>query len=212
MHDAFSDPDVKLVLPVEGGSTSDELLKYIDYDLIKKNPKVFCGLSDITFLVNAIYTKTELVTYYGPHFTRFGADKFADYRLEYFRKCLFEDAPILLHPSQFFGNSEWDTNEIKNHGYWLINQGEAEGKTVGGNLLSLNYLQGSEFMPDIAGAVLFLEDNHLESTEGVQNQLQAISNQPNFNEVRGIVLGRFQKETKISEELLTKIIKKNKAL
>src|SRR3989344_8774214 len=71
-HEAFSDQNVKGILTVLGGTNSNQLLKYIDYDLVAKNPKIFCGLSDITAPANAIYSKTGLITYSDPHFTVFG--------------------------------------------------------------------------------------------------------------------------------------------
>ncbi len=68
-HDAFRDKNVKGVLTVLGGFNSNQLLKYLDWDLIKSNPKVFCGFSDITALHNAIFAKTGLVSYSGPHYS-----------------------------------------------------------------------------------------------------------------------------------------------
>lgn len=89
LHDAFADPDVKAVMPANGGSSVNQLLKFVDYDLIKRNPKIFCGLSDITELGNAIYAITGLATYYGPHFTMLGASKLGDYSIEHMKKSLF---------------------------------------------------------------------------------------------------------------------------
>ena len=72
IHEAFRDKNVKAILTVIGGYNINQLLDYIDFKLIKENPKIFCGFSDITALSNAIYSKTGLVTYYGPHFSSFG--------------------------------------------------------------------------------------------------------------------------------------------
>lgn len=66
IHAAFSDPNVKAIQTVIGGFTSNELLPYLDFDLIANNPKIICGFSDFTALANAITAKTGLVTYYGP--------------------------------------------------------------------------------------------------------------------------------------------------
>ena len=71
-HDAFLDKNVKAILTTIGGFNSNQLLKYIDFDLIKKNPKILCGYSDITVLSNAIFAKTGLVAYSGPHYSTFG--------------------------------------------------------------------------------------------------------------------------------------------
>lgn len=212
LHDAFSDKNVKAILTVLGGSASNQLLAHIDYEFIKNNPKILCGLSDITSLANAITTKTGLVTYSGPHFTLFGAEKQVNYTIDYFKKCFFTDDVIKLESSALYCNARWDEEEMVSDGFWVINNGQAEGKIIGGNLITLNMLQGSEYMPDLAGTIIFIEDNKKENIRAVQNHLQALINQPNFDKVRGIVIGRFQLETKMTKELLIKIIKTKKEL
>lgn len=212
LHDAFADKNVKAILTVLGGSTSNQLLKYIDYDLVKNNPKILCGLSDITALANAIYCKTGLVTYSGPHFTIFGASNVVEYTIDYFKKCLFSDGPFEVEPSETFCDKRWGTEENKNEGYWIINQGKARGKSIGGNLLTFKYLQGTEFTPDLNESVLFLEDNEKENFRAFENQLQSLINQPDFDGVKGIVIGRFQKGSGMTRDLLTTIVKTKKEL
>jgi len=72
LHNAFRDKNVKGILTAVGGFNSNQILKYLDYNLIKNNPKILCGLSDITALQNAITSKTGLITYSGPHISMFG--------------------------------------------------------------------------------------------------------------------------------------------
>ena len=91
LEEAFKDKNVKAILTVIGGYNSNQLLKYIDYDVIKENPKILCGYSDITALLDSIYAKTGLVTYYGPHYSSFGMKKGFEYTLEYFRKMFIEE-------------------------------------------------------------------------------------------------------------------------
>lgn len=212
LHDAFRDQNIKAILTVLGGTTSNQLLKYLDYDLIKNNPKILCGLSDITSLANAIHARTGLVTYSGPHFTLFGADKQVDYTMDYFRKCFFSEDTIDIKSSDKFCNNRWDKEEIENDGFWIINHGNAKGTIIGGNLITLNLLQGSEYMPDLSNSILFLEDNDKESIRAVENHLQSLIHQPSFSTVKGIVFGRFQIGTKMTKELLTKIVKTKKEL
>ena len=85
IHEAFADKNVKAIFTVIGGFNSNQLLKYLDYDLIMNNPKILCGYSDITVLANAITAKTGLVTYSGLHFSTFGMKKEFEYNFEYFR-------------------------------------------------------------------------------------------------------------------------------
>jgi muramoyltetrapeptide carboxypeptidase len=152
LHDAFLDKDVKLVITVIGGFNSNQLLRYIDYDLIKKNPKCFCGFSDITALSNAIYAKTGLITYSGPHYFSFGDLLGFDYSFEYFNKCLFNHDSFQVLPSKKWSSDRWAAKQnersfIHNEGFWVINEGEAKGKILGGNQCTFNLLHGTEYMP-----------------------------------------------------------------
>lgn len=213
LHDAFANPDVRCIIPAMGGSSANQLLKHIDYELIKNNPKVFCGLSDITALADALYEKTGIVTYYGPHFTMLGASKLVDYSLEHIKKTFFSAEAFSLQPSGHYCDSEWDSQKIVNEdGFWPVNQGEAEGKSIGGNLLTINFLLGSEFMPDMKDTILFLEANKVIDHKDVQNTLQAILNQPNSDRIRGMIFGRFQKKTSMTRDLFTQMIKSKKEL
>lgn len=213
LHDAYADPKVRCIIPAMGGSSANQLLKYIDYDLVKKDPKVICGLSDITALAAALYAQTGIVTYYGPHFTMLGASKLVNYSIEHMRKTFFSEAPFPLTPSDHYCDSEWDTQKIVNEdGFWPVNAGEAEGKAIGGNLLTLNFLLGSTFMPDLKNTILFLEANKVIDYKDVQNTLQSILNQPDSDKVQGIIVGRFQKQTGMTRELFCKMIRSKKEL
>ena len=212
LHDAFADKNVKAILTVLGGTTSNQLLKYIDYELIKSNPKILCGLSDITSLANALNTKSGLVTYSGPHFTVFGLPKQVEYTTDYFKKCFFEYDVIDVKPSKLYLNRRHDIEELENEGFWTINEGVAEGRIIGGNLVTLNLLQGSEYMPNLTDSIVFIEDNAKESIRSVENHIQSLILQPNFDKVRGIVIGRFQLETGMTREILKNLINSKKEL
>ncbi len=220
IHDAFGDKNVKAILTVIGGFNSNQLLKYLDYDLITNNPKIICGYSDITALNNAIFKKTGLITYIGPHFSTWGMKKGIDYTLEYFNKCLTSKDSYTIERSLEWSDDSWyldqkNRNFIKNDGVIIINEGIAEGISIGGNLCTLNLLQGTEFMPDIKDSILFIEDDDqagdLFSIEFDRN-LQSLIDQPNFNKVRGIIIGRFQKKTDINIDKLKYIISTKKEL
>ena len=79
LHEAFQDPDVDLVMAAFGGANSNELLPYIDYELIKNNQKIFCGFSDITALQDALFKKSNLINLYGPCFSHFAMKQGFDY-------------------------------------------------------------------------------------------------------------------------------------
>lgn len=217
LHDAFKDKNVKLVITVIGGFNSNQLLKYIDYDLIKNNPKILCGYSDITALANAIYAKSGLVTYSGPHFFNFGDEKSFDYSLEYFKKCFFQEDSYEIIPSSKWSDDRWANDQenrtfIENKGYVVINEGSASGTIVGANLCTFNLLHGTQFMPGLKDTVLFIEDDYESVPHTFDRDLQSLIHQPDFNRVRGIVLGRFQNKSNMADDLLTKIIKTKKEL
>ncbi|TCS81026.1 S66 family peptidase [Tepidibacillus fermentans] len=217
LHNAFSDPNVKAILTSIGGYNSNQILKYLDYSLIQANPKILCGYSDITALGNAIYTKTGLTTYSGPHFSTFGILKGMDYTIDYFQKALMTDEIIEVKPSDFWSDDPWYLDQenrtfIENNGWYVINEGKAEGVIIGGNLCTLNLLQGTEFMPSLKNTILFIEDDELTFPENFDRDLQSLIHQKGFEEVRGIVIGRFQKKSEMSREILKKIIKSKKEL
>ncbi len=220
IHEAFRDKKVKAILTVIGGFSSNELLPYLDYKLIKNNPKILCGYSDITALSNAITTKTGLVTYSGLHFSTWAMQKGFEYNLDYFNKCLMGDKNYFIEPSKEWSDDAWykdQENRVfeKNEGYVVINKGKAEGTIFGGNLCTLNLLQGTEFMPNISNSILFIEDDDMAgSFFGVEfnRNLQSLIHQPNFNKVKGIVIGRFQKKAEMTIEKLKYIIQTKKEL
>ncbi len=217
LHLAFSDKNVKAIITVIGGFNSNQLLKYIDWELIKNNPKIFLGYSDITALNNAIFAKTGLVTYSGPHYSTFGQKLYFDHTLEYFQKCLMTDDPFEIKASDSWSDDPWylDQNKrelIANPGHLIINYGKAEGTILGANLCTFNLLQGTEYFPDLDNSILFLEDDYETVPHTFDRDLQSLIHLSNFNKVKGLVIGRFQKKSKMSDELLKKIIKTKKEL
>ena len=217
LHDAFADEETKLVLTVLGGYNSNQLLPHLDFDLIKANPKILCGYSDITALANAIHAKTGLVTYSGPHFTSFGEYKGFNFTLDHFEMCLFQDEQFAIQPSKRWSNDWWSITQknrtfIDNDGYWIINEGQAEGTIIGGNIGTLPLLNGTEFMPSLDDTILFLEDDRENDFREIDRWLNAMTQQPGFSGVKGIVFGRFERETGMTREILTKIISSNQKL
>ncbi len=176
---------MKAVLTAIGGYNSNQLLRYLDYDLIKANPKILCGYSDITALTVAIHARTALVTYSGPHFSTFGMEQGLGYTLEYFQKCLLKTGPFTIDPSTEWSDDKWardqqDRTFIRNEGCVVICEGSAEGTLLGGNLCTLNLLQGTEFMPSLAGSLLLLEDDYELKALTFDRDLQSLLHQPGF--------------------------------
>lgn len=220
LHQAFSDKSVKGIFAAFGGFNSNELLRYIDWDIIKNNPKVFLGFSEITALQNSIYAKTSLITYSGPLYSTFGQKLYFDYTLEYFKKCLYSEnneKEFDIMPSESWINDGWLADQekrklLKNEGWWVINEGTADGTIIGGNICTFNLLQGTEYLPDISDSILFLEDDSESKLVHFNRDLQSIIHLPNFNKVRGIVIGRFENTSAVKLEHLIKVIKSKKEL
>lgn len=212
IHTAFADKSVKAVMTIIGGDNSNQLLKYLDYELIKNNPKIFCGFSDITALENAILAKTGLVTYYGPHFSSLGMKYGCDYTFEHFAKMLVTDGSDEIKPSEIWSDDLWFLDQEKrefeaNEGYWNIHNGEAEGTIIGGNLCTFNLLLGTEFRPAFPeNTILFLEDTEASPLADFERNLQALIHQPDFKNVKALVIGRFQKGSKVTREGLKYIL------
>jgi len=203
LHDAFIDKNVKAILTCIGGFNVNQILEYIDYSLIENNPKILCGFSDITALLNAIYAKTGLVTYHGTHFSSFGFEDHIDYTDHYFDECLMKSDRYFIEPSE----------QAKE--YYVIQEGSCEGEIIGGNLCTLNLLQGTEFMPMLENKILFLEDDNIVGDYfrvEFERNLQSLIQIGGFSGVRGIVFGRFDESCKMDIEVIKSIVATKKQL
>ncbi len=203
LHNAFQDPNVKAIFTAIGGFNVNQLLEHVDYKLIKEHPKILCGYSDITALLNAVYAQTGLITYHGPHFSSFGFGAYLDYTYGYFKKCLFESKAFSISPS------------LQAQNYYVIQPGICKGTIIGGNLCTLNLLQGTRFMPVVDDVVLFIEDDNIsgdyfvfEFDRNLESLVQAIG----VNRIKGIVFGRFDESCKLTVEAVKQIVKIKKQL
>ncbi len=211
LHEAFEDREVAGILTAIGGFNSNQLLPEIDYELVRRNPKVLCGFSDITALANAIYARTGLITYSGPHFSSFGMIHHFEWTESWYRSCIMERQPVQVEPSQTWTDDAWYLDQTArsvepNPGWWILNDGEASGTIVGGNLCTLNLLQGTTYMPPLDDAVLFIEDDALVHPWDFDRDLVSLIQQPAFQGVRGIVIGRFQRASSMTRTMLEQIV------
>lgn len=140
--DMFSDPEVDAILCVRGGWGCNRILPFIDYDVIKNNPKPFIGFSDITSLHMAFLHKTGLVTFHGP----VGKSDWNEFTLSAWDEVLIKGKKATFK----IPDDQEDS--------FVINSGKASGRLLGGNLTVLTAMIGSEYLPDFTGSILFLED------------------------------------------------------
>ncbi|WP_344476289.1 S66 peptidase family protein [Nonomuraea monospora] len=217
LHDAFADPAVAAIITVIGGYNSNELLPYLDWDLIRANPKILCGYSDISALQNAILARTGLVTYSGPHWSTFGMRDHFEPTLRWFTEVMFGSGPVALEPSQAWSDDLWFLDQDKrelvpNEGWWRLRPGTAEGRIVGGNLATLGALRGTPYMPSLDGAILVLEDDFESHAATFARNLTSLLQLPGAAGVRGLAIGRFQPASHVTRPLLEQIVATQPAL
>lgn len=179
LHAMFRDPEVKGVFCIRGGYGSGQLLDRIDYELIRHNPKVFVGYSDITALHLAIQKKAGLVTFHGPVVL----SKFTPYTQEWFRRALFEAKPLgeVTNPRE---ENQLRPEQVLR----TIRAGKSRGRLVGGNLTLISATMGTPYEIDTRGAILFLEDVG-EQPYSIDRMLTQLRLAGKLDEVAGVVFG-----------------------
>jgi len=217
LHEAFDDAAVDGVLTAIGGFNSNQLLPGVDWALLRSKPKPLCGFSDITALQNAILARSGIVTYSGPHYSTFGIRRGLGATLRAFTECLFDDAPFRLTAAGSWTDDPWlpdgaDARLEPNEGWWVIQEGAATGMAVGGNLGTFRLLNGTPYKPGLADTILLAEEDNSEQPYDIDRSLVAISQQPGFDGIRGLLIGRFQKGSGMSRELLQQMITTKPAL
>lgn len=217
LHAAFADPRVAAVMVVIGGYNSNELLPHLDWDLIAHHPKVFCGYSDATALQNAILARTGLVTYSGPHWSTFGMRDHFEPTGVWFTRAVFSDEPMSVTSSPTYSDDPWFVDQdartiVPSPGWLVLQDGVASGHIVGGNLCTLNLLQGTEWMPRLSGSLLFLEDDQLSTGPEFARNLTSLLQLADAHGVTGLVLGRFQDASRVTTEQLQEMVRRQPAL
>lgn len=203
IHDMFSDPEVKAIIAAIGGDHSCHLLPLLDFDLIRDNPKVFMGYSDITVLNVAIWVATGLVTFNGPALLTDFAEypKMFDYAERYMLKALYHPEPIgLVEPSPWWTEELLDwvkkkdlerpRKRLPSGGWTWLREGKAEGILIGGCLESLQHLRGTRFWPAWDDAILFFETSEKQSPATVDGILMDYENMGVLEKLRGLLVGR----------------------
>ncbi len=210
LHKAFENKEIKAILTFLGWYNANQILKHIDYNLIKNNPKIIIWYSDITALLLAIYAKTDLITYHGPFFSTFAMKYGFDYIEEYFYKCLFTDEEFEIKPSKTWSDDAWYIDQekrefIKNDGPWIIDKWQWKWKILWWNLNTLNLLKGTEFFPDITDSILFVEDDKEEDIFTFDRQLQSLLHSHNFSTIQWVLIWKFERWSQITKKDLKNI-------
>lgn len=184
---AFTDDEVKAIMCVKGGEDSNTALDYIDYKIIKNHPKIICGFSDNTSILNAIHEKTGLVTYHGPTFKSLTSWE-TGYAYKQFIKTFAENTESLI-----MGEPEDE--------YTTIQAGQATGELVGGNLSLFTKLVCGKYAVNLQDKILFLEELGFEAApEMVNSNIYYLKQNGVFDKIAGLWIGNYEHPSKISLE------------
>ena len=188
---AFKDDEVKAIMCVKGGEDSNITLDYIDYEMIKKHPKIICGFSDNTSILNAIHEKTGLVTYHGPTFKSLTSWE-TGYAYKQFIKTFVENTESLI-----MGEPEDE--------YTTIQAGQATGELVGGNLSLFTKLVCGKYAVNLQDKILFLEELGFEAApEMVNSNIYYLKQNGVFDRIAGLWIGNYEHPSKVSIEKIIK--------
>jgi muramoyltetrapeptide carboxypeptidase len=181
----FADASVHGIMAMTGGSGGARILPLLDYALIRRNPKVLMGFSDITALISAVNAQTGLVTFHGP----VASSEWNAFSLESFKAIVMQAQPALLANPPV--NKRGDDELVnKQNRISTLRGGKTRGPLVGGNLTVFSALAGSAYWPQLEGAILCLEDVN-EEIYRIDRMLSTLALAGAFKKLAGVVLGNF---------------------
>ena len=195
-------PEVKCIMATIGGMNSNSILPYIDYEELKRNPKIIIGYSDVTAILLAIYAKTGINTYYGPALVAsFGElSPFVDSTYNYFKDITVDEIkfPYALKIPEYWTEEyiNWETQnrskEQRENKWITVYEGMVSGRLIGGNLNTIQGIWGSEYMPKIEeGDILFIEDS-LKDAATIERSFSFLEVNGVFDRISGIILGKHE--------------------
>lgn len=188
INNMFKDKNVKMIWCAKGGQNSNTTFEYLDYEIIKNNPKIICGYSDITSITNIITAKTGLITFSGTNLKTIATDE-TDYSYRQILKR-FVDASLDIG--------------TKDEEYITIKQGnvsQVQGRLIGGNLSLIYNLVTGKYSIDFTDKILFIEELGIESEPArVSHCLYYLKQNGVFNKIKGIWLGNYEHESGITIE------------
>lgn len=173
--DFFEDSSIDAILCARGGIGSYRVVPHLDFGIIRENPKVFCGFSDLTTLINIMHHRTGLVTFHGPML------------LSFFKNS---DPANITHFINFFNGHE-PSAAIHYPSSEVFTAGTGQGRLVGGNITLLEQLIGTQDDVQTDGAILYIEDDDGEKPCDVDRALWHFKNCGKFDGIKGLIVGEF---------------------
>ena len=184
INEMFADKNVKMIWCAKGGENSNSTFEYLDYEIIRQNPKIICGYSDITSITNIITQKTGLITFSGTNFKTVSTDE-TNYSL-----------------NEIIKRFEYGVLDLgEENDYKTIRSGIAEGELIGGNLSLIRALSTGKYSIDFTGKILFLEELGFETGPALaSNFLYFMKQNGVFDKINGLWLGNYTHESGIKLE------------
>jgi muramoyltetrapeptide carboxypeptidase len=203
-HALIRNKKIKMLVSFWGGFQTHQVLEYLDFDLIKKNPKIIIGYSDTTSLLNAIHAKTGLVCFNGPAVITFIKPEIPPLTLDIFEQIFLENTDKLIYEdSNFFSDNQWYINNkmewSKNPGRQIFRHGKAQGQIVAGNVGTLLLLAGTKYWPQMKKKILILEDDESEKPETIDRFFTQLRQMGVFKQIKGLIIGRFARSVGFSK-------------
>lgn len=177
VNNMFSNSEIKAIFIVKGGENSNTTFDYLDYELIKNNPKILCGFSDSTSITNAITSKTDLITFSGATFK-----SLTSWETDYAFK---EVVKRFIHKSLEFG-----TQDDK---FETLREGIATGRLIGGNLSLISQMVCGKYSLDFTDKILFIEELGFESSPArISSYLYYMKQNGVFDNIKGLWIGNYE--------------------
>ena len=168
----WNNPNIKALFSATGGNRTLHLLDYIDFNKLKKSPKIIMGFSDTTALINAIYSKCGIVTFHGPSAAGYAKPHAETY---------FKETSALL-------SGEKTAHSFSNA--TILREGSCEGELIGGNMCIFNYLLGTPYISTLKNKILFLEDDG-EEIRNIDRMLLNLRRLGKLGDIVGLMIGGF---------------------
>lgn len=179
INEGFRNPKYKMIFIAKGGGNSNSLFDYLDYEVIKNNPKIICGFSDSTSITNMITEKTGLVTFNGPTFKSLSSWE-TDYAYRWFEERFMKENLSLAD---------------KDDDFYTVREGYAEGELIGGNLSLTSRMVAGKYNLNFDNKILFIEELGYEAEPAIcSGNLYYMKQNGVFDKIKGIWVGFYENE------------------
>lgn len=185
INEMFKDKNIKMIWCAKGGENSNSIFEFLDYEVIKQNPKILCGYSDVASITSMITSKTGLVTFNGTNFKTIATDE-TNYSYQ-------EAIKRFVNGSLDLGRDDEE--------YITIKEGQAEGELIGGNLSIIRGMVAGSYKLNFENKILFIEEFALETSPAlVSNYLYYMKQNGVFGKIRGLWIGSYNHESNVTLE------------